>query len=81
LLIIGIFALASAAGYVSLYERYSATSYRYDSRRLGNIVLYGYRVFAMYNGVEIILEVFLQTGIIVALLFATRESQAVISTA
>jgi hypothetical protein len=43
--------------------------------------LYGYRVFAMYNGVEIILEVFLQTGIIVALLFATRESQAVISTA
>jgi hypothetical protein len=34
-----------------------------------------YAAFARYNGVEIILEVFLQTGIIIALLFPVRYSQ------
>jgi hypothetical protein len=66
LLLISILALASASGLVSFYMKYLSRDFRYD-----------YNVFGIYNRIEVILEVFLQTGILVVLLFASAPGEHV----
>ena len=66
LLLISILALASASGLVSFYMNYLARNFRYD-----------YNVFGIYNRIEVILEVLLQTGILVVLIFASAPGEQV----
>jgi hypothetical protein len=63
-------ALASAAGYVSLWRDYFIR----DSRR-------DYNTFVIYNVIELILENFLQAGILVVLLFGAQKKETEVSKA
>jgi hypothetical protein len=64
LLLISIFALASAGGTVSFWSHFLAQENNYD-----------FNEFNIYTKMEVILEVFLQTGILVVLLFASAPAK------